>query len=462
MEGHISLGNILHEMKEYQEAEISYSKAIALEPENWQGYYLRANTYREMQLYQDAIQDFETVLKFSPDHVDNFNFLGITELKLGNPDQAMAYLGKALALQPDNLAVLNNHAYTCLQLLLLNEATASLETALAINPNYAGALFNKSFLKLLMGDYLEGWQLYEWRWQSEMQELKRSFPQATWLGETSLSGKTLFIYSEQGLGDFIQFSRYLSLLASQAAQVILETPVALLSVMSNLQVDIQLFEFGQTLPDFDLQCPLLSLPLACKTDLLSIPKQVPYLQASDKKLTDWLEKLGPKHSFRVGLVWSGSTSHKNDANRSIPIDLLSDFFKLNAEFHCLQKEIRAEDVQKLANIPQLILHHDQIADFDDTAALIAAMDLIISVDTAVAHLAGAMAKPLWVLLPFAPDFRWLLDRTDSPWYPTAKLYRQQKIKDWSTVICSITENLSDLLKIRIVKCCISNNSLNIN
>jgi hypothetical protein len=259
-----------------------------------------------------------------------------------------------------------------------------------------------------------------------------------------LHNKKILIYPEQGLGDFIQMSRFLPLISNQAAELLVETPTALINLLKSLDCNIQLLEQGASLPDFDFHCPIMSLPLAFKTTLGNIPSDGPYLHADPDKQRAWKAKLGNKTRPRIGLVWSGSSLHKNDRNRSIPLRLLKPLLELPYEFHCLQKEIRPEDLTLLNQIGYLQTHSNDLHDFSETAALLVNLDLTISVDTSVAHLAGSLGKPLWILLPFAAEYRWMIDRIDSPWYPNARLFRQKTIGDWNTLIADLCSEILNL------------------
>jgi hypothetical protein len=254
------------------------------------------------------------------------------------------------------------------------------------------------------------------------------------------------IYWEQGLGDTIQFCRYIPLLEKQGAQVFLDAQIPLRSLLAehfNI-VDPQNISKDQ----FDYRCPLMSLPHAFKTELNTIPDRTPYLSVPQNKADIWKRKLlntQQLSGFKIGLVWSGSTTHANDRNRSISFNTLTPLFELNANFHCLQKEFRESDLKNIENFPQIKIWSDELLDFSDTAALASEMDLIISVDTSVAHLAGALGLPTWVLLPYAPDYRWMDYREDSPWYPSMRLFRQPLFDDWHSVIHNVVEMLKPLL-----------------
>ena len=266
-----------------------------------------------------------------------------------------------------------------------------------------------------------------------------------WLGSQSLQDKTILLHAEQGLGDTIQFCRYASLVAKLGAKVILEVQRPLLGLLKNLDGVSQIIARGDALPEFDYQSPLLSLPLAFKTQLHTIPSALRYLAGDSEKVLAWQARLGEKTKPRVGLVWSGNLEHKNDHNRSLSLSQVLPYLPSSCQYICLQKELRNADQAILAQHPHIQFFGDALEDFTDTAALCDLMDVVISVDTSVAHLAAALGKPTWVLLPFSPDWRWLLDRKDSPWYPSAKLYRQERIGDWNGVLSRVREGLEGIV-----------------
>jgi hypothetical protein len=295
-----------------------------------------------------------------------------------------------------------------------------------------------------MGDFERGLAKYEWRWKNDLLELRgRDFAQPLWLGEGKIADKSILLHSEQGLGDTIQFCRYAPLVAARGARVLLEVPAPLHTLMTSLHGVGQIVSRGEALPDFDLQCPLLSLPLAFGTEIETIPSSVPYLQALPADVEKWRERLEHSPRPRIGLAWSGRSAHKNDHNRSISLIALLPLLNVGATFVSLQKDVRPGDAKVLGQRPDILDYGEALNDFSDAAALIANLDLVISVDTSVAHLAGALAKPVWALLPYVPDWRWLLDREDSPWYPTARLFRQDETRAWGNVIVSVHGALND-------------------
>ena len=307
--------------------------------------------------------------------------------------------------------------------------------------DYADAHFLKGLANLVTGDLARGWAGYEWRHRAPVARLtRREQPRPLWLGDVDLAGKTILLHSEQGFGDSIQFCRYVPLVAARGARVVLEVEQPLCGLMRGLpgvtEIVARKDHAGEPLPDHDLHCPLPSLPLAFATKLETIPANGPYLHAPESAMAQWTLRLGGARGLRIGLAWSGNPNHIRDRERSMPLDHLLPLLNVDASFVSLQKQLRAGEAELLsrAGIRDV---SDDLHDFTDTAALIAQLDLVITVDTGVAHLAGALGKPVWILVTHAPDWRWLLDRDDSPWYPTARLFRQSDSRDWSDVVARV-------------------------
>lgn len=389
----------------------------------------------------DGIRILEKSIQLFPNQPIALSNIANGFYNLKQFETSILFCDKSIAIDQNYPAAHNNRADALMRLNRFEEALISCERAIALKPHFAHAYWNKSLIKLVSGDYEEGWDLYEWRWRSIFKDKVRTFEQPLWLGGESISGKTILIYEEQGLGDVIQMSRYISMLSALGANVILEVPESLFSVMSTLREKVSVIKTGAKLPDFDFQCPIMSLPLAFKTEVGNIPSNTPYLYVDKVKQKLWRAILGEKTKPRIGLVCSGSISHKNDNKRSLSIELFGALFDLPFEFHILQKEIRPNDTAALRVYPHVRVYNEELVDFSDTAAVINEMDLIISVDTSVAHLAGALNKPVWILLSYLPDFRWLLDRSDSPWYPTARLFRQSRLDEWEGVINDVCQKL---------------------
>jgi hypothetical protein len=318
-----------------------------------------------------------------------------------------------------------------------------------LQPDYAEAHWNESLVRLLMGDYERGWRKYEWRWKNQnLEQFGKTFEQSPWLGEEQVAGKTILLHSEQGFGDVMQFCRYVPLVTAHGARVLFSVSEPMCDLMTtSFDGTAQILRLDRGIPRFDRHCPLASLPLAFRTTLETIPAQTPYLRVSPEKIRAWSGRLGAKCRPRIGIAWSGSPTHKNDNNRSIDFMGFSRLLDLGATFVSLQKEVRSGDASAVKDRTDLLQIADELTTFADTAAVIANLDLVISVDTSVAHLAGALAKPVWILLPFVPDWRWLIDRSDSPWYPTARLFRQDAPGDWPAVIDRVCGELEKQLHV---------------
>jgi len=319
------------------------------------------------------------------------------------------------------------------------EACESLCRATELQPGFHEALWNRGMAHLILGDYGQGWKYYESRFEARRVQ-PRVFPAPTWRGEEDLRGKTLLLHAEQGLGDAIQFCRFAESVKLKGARVLLEVPEQLVRIVASLAGPDEIFFRGQPLPHFDLHCPLMSVPLALNITLDSIPKRDGYLRSNDDTKLEWIGRLGHAVKPRVGLVWSGNAEFKGEKERRLPLEELVSQLPVGFEYVSLKKEIEEGDSQILDTFG--IKHFGYILrDFAETAALVDLMDLVVSSDTSVAHLSGALGKPTWVLLPFAPDWRWLLDRKDSPWYRSIKLYRQSRDGAFGPLIKRVVHDL---------------------
>ena len=465
----------LHRLKRYEEAVASYDRAIALRPDFSEAHANRGNTLNVMSRFDDALQSFDRALALRPNLIEalsnrgnalsNLNRReealasydhalalfpqyaaghynrGTTLHAMKRYEEALASFDRALALQPGYPEAMSNRGATLYELKRHAEALESYDCAIALQPDYPEAHWNAASLRLLTGDFARGWQEYEWRWKYEtLASAKRTFRQPIWRGE-AIDGKTILLHSEQGFGDAIQFCRYAPLVAARGCRVILEVDKRLRDLMASLAGVSQIVTAGETLPDFDLHCPLLSLPLAFDTQLETIPAETPYLRAPPYKRAEWDARLGTKRSCRVGLAWSGNAAHKRDELRSIELSALLPLLNTGATIVSVQKDLRSADAAVLDGHRDIVQVADAVADFADTAALVSNLDLIITVDTSIAHLAGALGQPVWILLPYLPDWRWLLDRDNSPWYPTARLFRQDQARSWDSVIPNVREAL---------------------
>ena len=306
------------------------------------------------------------------------------------------------------LAALNRH----------QDALASYGRALALQPDNADVHFNAALSLLTMGDYTRGLTEYEWRWKRAGMGARKDLRKPLWLGETPLAGKTILLHAEQGLGDTVMFARYAPLLARAGARVVLEVQPELKGLLAGLEGVAAVVARGEPLPPFDVHCPLTSLPLACKTELSNVPADIPYLHASETLIAKWRSRLDGVPAPYVALAWSGRATHVNDRNRSLSLSQLEPLLEADdVRFVSIQHELRPADAEILAREPRIAHLGAELADFTDTAAVLALADLVICVDTSIAHVAGALGRPTWLLLPFQPDWRWTLERETSPWYP---------------------------------------------
>ena len=360
-------------------------------------------------------------------------------MKPGREDKALGKGALAIRLEPDYAQISCNRGVAQIEFRRRNEALVSGGNAIRLQPDYAPSHYFLALCHLLAGDFARGWEGYEWRWKEAQSEKdRRSFTQPLWLGEESLKGKTILLSDEQGLGDTLQFSRYAKMVKELGAHVILEVPKPLVGLVQTLDGPDRLVARHEgSLPSFDCYCPIMSLPLAFKTDLRTIPSPGRYISGHPDRVGAWGKRLGRKNRPRIGLAWSGSAPRY----RSVPLAVMRSLLCPEFEWFSLHRDVLESDVEALDSSPD-IHHFGDRMDFDETAALIEHMDLVISIDTSIAHLAGAMGKPVWVLLPFVPDWRWLLDREDSPWYPRARLFRQDEAGEWGAVM----ENVNSALK----------------
>ena len=324
------------------------------------------------------------------------------------------------------------------------EAIAAYNKAIELDPETPEVRWNRSLTFLQVGNFEEGWREYEWRWKTAKFTSKpRNFDKPLWLGDVPLEGKVILIHAEQGFGDSIQFARYIPMVSALGAQAIVEVQPPLKGIFSGIKGSSQIIAAGEDLPAFDLHCPMLSLPLAFKTQLESIPNEVPYLSADGKLKSKFTDLLPQTKQKLIGLAWAGRQSFSGDKSRSIGLQRIAPVLKsAGCHFVGIQKDLRDGDRELLSTLSNVTWVGDQLSDFSDTAALMSMLDLIISSDTSVVHLAGALARPVWVLLEHKPDWRWLTDRVDNPWYPTARLFRQARPGDWDSVVVSVTDALS--------------------
>jgi len=457
-------------------AEALCRRAIAIDPDYVQAHRLLAELLRERNDIAGALAAYERLFALDPDNAITHNNFALLLCKAKRLDEARAAFARARALRPDDPAIMFNELtirpndsglyeaiVCCREALKQNPDNANVLTNLSVSLQFAGrydeavdyaeraigadpahyqAHFNLSLLLLLRGEFARGWQEYEHRWR--LAEVRKpNYSQPMWAGE-QLDGKTILLQSEQGLGDSIQCLRYVPLVQARGGRVVLRIERALVRLAASLTANVTITPTNARLPDFEVWCPLLSLPRVLGTSLDSIPAAIPYLGARNAIAERWRRRLAGLPGFRVGLVWAGSAHHINDARRSTDLARLKPLLATpGVSFVSLQVGTHADDRAKLSS-GTLLDVSAELTDFAETAGAIRNLDLVIAVDTSVVHLAGALGKPVWVMLPFSPDWRWLLQREDNPWYPTVRLYRQQAPADWEGVVARVAADLAAL------------------
>jgi tetratricopeptide (TPR) repeat protein len=445
------LGFTLARMWRFGEALAFLDRALAANPTYTAAYVTRAFVLDALERDEEAAADLKRALVLEPGRLDALNNYGDALLKLSRAEEALEVFRRAVQLAPEDFGARHN-CWTAVDKLGRHaEALQMCEQFLAEHPANAEARLDRAICLLSDGRLREGFADFEARWEtSPCREARLATGAPRWLGDAPLGGKTLLLYREQGLGDAIQFVRFVSLVAARGARVVLRVPAVLKTFMESMHClsatgTAQLVVEGEPLPPHDYQCPLMSLPLAFDTDLNTVPAQVPYLHADPRRVEQWAMRLSGTSRLRVGLAWSGRLTPPVIPRRDIPLRMLAPLLELDADFISLQKEMRPADREFLATLPML-RHGETLEDFADTAALIENLDLVICVDTSVAHVAGAIGKPVWIMNRSDGCWRWLRERGDSPWYPTARLFRQPTLGDWAPAVEEVRRWLRDAIE----------------
>jgi tetratricopeptide (TPR) repeat protein len=471
-----NLGQVLAMLKRHAEALDCFDKALALAPDDVAIRNNRANTLLSLDRPREALDELRKVLTHAPQHPEARLSSGIAHAALGMADEAVAEFDRALTVAPGHPAAHYNRGIVLYDLGRYAEALEAHDNAVRAAPEHAGAWLNRgralaalnrldhamasygkaaairkddpdrqfmeSLALLTRGDYRGGFEKYEARWRRSGMPTPPRRGQPLWRGDYPLTRKTVLLHAEQGLGDTIQFARYVPLLAAGGSTVMLEVQAALAPLMARLQGAAKVISHGEASPPFDVHCPLGTLPLACKTEPDTVPDNIPYLAADDAHLAKWAQRIGHLARPRIAVAWAGNPDHLNDRNRSMALAKLKPLFATPARFLSIQRDLPEADASVLAAEPRVTHLGGDLDDFADTAAVIALSDLVIAVDTAVVHLAGAMGRPVWVLTPFAPDWRWGLEGESTPWYPTARLFRQTTLGDWDGIVARAGAELS--------------------
>ncbi len=442
------LGYAYSQIGRFEEAVACYKKILMDNPRSAAAYYNLGKAYKDQGNFDSAKSCYTDALELDPKHVDSCFNLANLNRNLGELDDAISWYEKTLKLAGTHFGALCNMGVAYREKGELSKAEKIYNEAISIKPNFADAYWNLGIVNLLRGDFQEGWKGYEWRWRkSDFAHAKRDFKQPQWDG-SSLTGKTILVHAEQGMGDMIQCLRFLPLLAQRGGKVIVECQKELMAIARTVQGVQEVIPRGKPLPFFDVHCPVMTLPSIFVNSLEQIPAAVPYISLDSAVREKWLSilKRDPAQ-FKVGIVWAGNQQYKNDMNRSCPITVFAKLFNIDrVSFYSLQKGEPAAQLRDAGKFGNVIDTSAELNDFMDTACLMECLDLVISVDTAAAHLAGSLGKNAWTLLPFAPDWRWMLSRNDSPWYPTMRLFRQKKARDWECLIDIVREALQDEIK----------------
>jgi tetratricopeptide (TPR) repeat protein len=439
---------VLTKLARLPEALVDYSAALALRPNDPDLLVRRAMVLNQIDRRDEALRDMDRAVALAPNDVDVLNSRVIILDNLGRYTDALTDIDRMLTLQPNHHDAINNSGMILARLGRFRESLICYDRSIALKSDQPQALYNRSLIRLALGDWIRGFQEFESRWTTPpLNKARLTELGPLWLGpDQELHRKTILLYHEQGYGDTLQCVRYVPLLADRGAKVILAVPPALAPLMRSLPGISEVVADLQTVPPHDYQCPLMSLPLAFRTTPDTVPTPVPYLVADRSRVDAWNEHLGPHQKLRIGLAWSGRRYAPINYPRDIPLAALRPLLLLDAEFISLQKEMADADRAALDRLPQLQRLGETLDDFSDTAALIENLDLVITVDTAIAHLAGALGKPVWLMNRYASCWRWLQDRDDSPWYPTLRQFRQSTVGDWTSVIVALHDAASTLLK----------------
>jgi Flp pilus assembly protein TadD len=448
-------GLILAQLGRFEDAADDFRIATQLTPDDPMAHNNLGNALRSLGRWDESLAACENALALAPEYLDAQLSHANALLDLGRPEEAVAGYDRLLQRSPADPRALSNRGLALRSLNRAGDAMKSFEQAMVAAPGDPQIRANAGQAYLASGDLKTGFSLFEARWETPIMAgylESRQFGRPQWLGQAPLEGRTLLLHSEQGWGDIFQFCRYAAMAAAQGSRVLIEVQKPAVELMRTLKGVSEVVEFGQPLPTFDFHCPVMSLPHAFGATLETIPADVPYLSADPARVAGWNARLGPKTRPRIGLVWSSGVRPDQpelaaaNGRRNLPFDKLKAFKGLPVDFVSLQKGEPAESElaivdQTVWDGPPILDVAADLGDWADTAALIAALDLVVTVDTAIPHLAGAMGRPVWIMNRFDPCWRWLETRADSPWYPSARLFRQPAMGDWDSVIVDVRAEL---------------------
>ena len=447
----LNFGKSLHCLEQFNDALNCADKAIELKNDSGEAYTNRGLSLKELHNFQEALVSFDKAIELNSAIAEAHLNRGVVLHEFGLYDEALSSYQKAIEIKSEYPDAYNNKGLVLVELKRLEEALMSYLKAIELRPNYDGYYFNYSFALLLHGELEKGFALFEYRWKADRNLLnfKSNYSQPLWLGKQSILNKTILLWSEQGLGDTIQFCRYTKLIKSLGARVLLQVPKKIVALLDGLDGVDLVVENDKTLSNFEYQCPLISLPLALNTTIESIPRSIPYINIDISRQNLWRECLG-NSGFKIAICWQGSTQGKVDIGRSFPVSLFEGIAKINGvRLISLQKN---EGIEQLKSLPAGMKVELLPDDFDsgdnaflDSAAVLKCVDLVITSDTALTHLSGALGVKTWLPLQYVPDWRWMLDRSDSPWYPNHRLFRQKTRGDWTGVFKEMENELKALV-----------------
>lgn len=445
IEARVNLGFALGELDRLDEAQSCYEEALRLRPDLAEAHHNLGNVFREQRRYEDALRHYHEALRLRPDYAKAHTNLGVALVARGDLEAALHFLSEGVRLLPDSAEAHSSLGTALCSQGRLDDALAEYEEAIQLKPNYPDAHWNRALVRLLRGDLERGWPDYEWRWRCSRHSPMPDFSQPRWDGEP-LDGRTVLLYAEQGLGDTLHFIRYAPLVQARGGPVIVQCQGSLIPLLSRCRGIDGLAAWGEPSPSFDVHVPLMTLPSLFHTTLGTIPADIPYLFADPDLIAHWRRQLSPLSGRRIGITWQGSPRHAWDRHRSVPLAAFEPLGQIDGvQLISLQQGEGAEQLRDWRGRLPIINLGDLLdranGSFMDTAAILCNLDLLISVDTALAHLAGGLGVPVWLALLHTPDWRWLLERSDNPWYPTARLFRQPVPGDWASVFRRMAEEL---------------------
>lgn len=423
----------LHSLnKNYSLAIKDFGAALAIDPDFFEAISSRGIAHTRQSDFDAALADFCAAVQLRPKSADAYYNRALAYKNLGKFDLAVADYTKAIAHNPSHFQALNNRGMAFRELRLFGEAIADFGACVALKPDFADGYWNNALTHLMIGDYENAWRLYEHRWDSpNFTSKKRKFNTPLWLGTPSLTGKTILLHSEQGLGDSLHFCRYIKKFERLQCTVLLEVERPLMRIMESLLPAERIFEKGTDLPAFDFHCPLMSLPLAFQTTVETIPFASAYLSTDPNRVKRWQNYLGAASKLRIGLVWQGNPNHRNDQNRSMKLANVIHNLSPDFEWYSLQMQVSDADKHLIDSTSHLTHFGTLIGDFAETAALCTVLDAVVCVDTSIAHLCGSIGQPVHLLLGYTADSRWHADGDTTPWYAAMRIYRQEPDRCWN-------------------------------